>query len=518
MILKPARPEGLPKRLQSLYELLHQNGRKRLHWIGILGSGMWPLAQYIQAYSKYYDLDIQIQGSDLRATDQPYPFEIFTTHSPSHITTAEPICGIIHTSVADKTHVEIQTAQSLHIPYWSRGELLALMSYLFPHNVVCTGTCGKTSTTALISTLMTHHHPLMILGGKLVNTSQKGFDSKLLSRSSLLITEADESDGTHELNRPQIGVITSSSPDHLDHYGSQGQLMDSLLIFCRQTKEALVIPSHDPLLKPIKDIQHTLSCHVITVGTQSSSDVWIDPQKVSHDDDTPPHQHLSMVARHLKHHPQWIQQALEPLQSTQVYSYPALQHHLNVALAMVVCHLSQAMRDSSHKPAVNAHHTLSTYKGVRRRLEVVYESKDVTIINDYAHNPQKISSAISIVKRTYKDDYIEVIFEPHKTSRIITQQASFSRAFYGAHHVLVAPIYEPQGAATQAHLYDPTALGVLIAQHSHLRVSYLESYEVSGQRITPQQPSEFRRRVIIVMGAGYSQSALPYLESHFDVA
>lgn len=504
--------DQLPARLQQLYHLLHEPRPIKLHWIGILGSGMWPLAKLMQAYSQRHNLHITIQGSDLRTpTAAGYPdppFHIFSDHSRAHLDTGARPDGLIYTAVASPQHIERQAATELAIPQWSRGELMALMSAITPHTIICTGTCGKTSTTGLIAFFLQNspRRPTVVMGGGPIAMGQGGF---IPGHAEHLLIEADESDGTHQLGWADIGLITATTADHLDHYGSYDQLALSFKTFAQRINHALVIPTSEaitPLLK--KD----LATPVVTVGTQPESDVRISMASPAS---------LSLHARQLHHHPRWIRQALGPLTETAspiLLTLPPLTIAMNAALAWVAAQLYSYHPTANQPPTRTSWPDLRHYQGVHRRLEVVYTSPKLTIINDYAHNPEKVVAAITIVQQTWPEAYLEVIFEPHKSTRILEHFTKFCRAFAPAHHVLIAPLYEPAGLAkTSRSPYDPQALAQGISQHSGTGVSLLQTYAQTGQRLTGKLPSTTQGRVILIMGAGRSEQALPYLLEHFKV-
>lgn len=504
--------DQLPPRLQQLYHLLHEPRPIRLHWVGILGSGMSPLARLIQAYSEHHNLHITIQGSDLRdaAGKAELPFHIFTGHTPSNLATAMRPDGLIYTAVAGPEHIERQAADELAIPQWSRGELLALMSTITPHTISCTGTCGKTSTTGLIAFLLQNspQPPAVVMGGQAVAMGQGGF---IPGHTDHLLIEVDESDGTHQLGRTNIGLITATTADHLDHYGSYDQLAASFQTFAQRTSHALVVPAGEPITALLKN----LATPVITVGTQPSSDVLVTAAAPAR---------LLLHAHQLDHYPHWIRQALSPLTTPHppvLLTLPPLTIAMNAALAWTAAQLYSYHTTAPQATTPTALPDLRHYQGIHRRLEVVYTSPQLTIINDYAHNPEKIATATATVGQTWPEAYLEVIFEPHKSARLLEHFTGFCRAFASAHHVLIAPLYEPAGITTphsaQASSYEPQTLAQGITRHSGAEVSLLQAYAHTGQRLTGNLPATAQGRVILIMGAGRSEQALPHLFKHFKV-
>ena len=84
---------------------------------------------------------------------------------------------------------------------------------------------------------------------------------------------------------------------------------------------------------------------------------------------------------------------------------------------------------------------LKSYKGVGRRLEIFFENPNYTLINDYAHNPGKIRSAISAVRSSYPNSCITAVFQPHRYSRLTTMYDLFAESFCESTTTIVLPIY-----------------------------------------------------------------------------
>ena len=498
----------IPRRLQQLHQLLHRSRAIKLHWIGILGSGMWPLAQLLAAYAEQHDLDLVIQGSDLRATKDQLSFQIFSSHSPAHLTAPPIPSGVIHTSVVAHDHVEMQAARDLDIPCWSRGELLALMTHYFAQTIACAGTCGKTSTTSMVYHLIKdlQPQPTLIMGGEGVECASDGF---VKGDQYSLLLEADESDGTHQLLQPELSVITATTPDHLEYYGSPTELVAAFTTLVQQTKHAVIIPAAEPLLDEISVLKPPLPV-IVTVGA-TRGDVMVAELA---------HHTIALHAPQLETQPLWIQHALEALRTPYHYHLPPLNVAINSAVAVVTALLYQYLAHGEHPrhTAVLPLH-FKTYLGVRRRLEIIYAAATLTIINDYAHNPEKVGTALRVLKQNYPRAYLELIFEPHKHRRVLRHLNAFSQSFKGAHHLVLAPLYEPQGgsSACMSRRYDAADFATMIKQNSQIPVTHLSHYAQTGQRITAQIPKSYSGRVIMVMGAGRCERALPYLAQHFKI-
>lgn len=488
----------MTSRLSKLSEFLEgRDGlpKIKVHFTGILGSGMWPLAQLFQAWCDHKSQPIEIQGSDLRvsSTYESGSWRIFAGHQSGYLTEHGKVDLLVHTAAAKADHVELASAREHNIPTCSRGEMLAALSRYFKRTIVCTGTCGKTSTTAMLLHLLKGFYPTAVLGGQWIRSQSADLENSGFQWGSddLLIVEADESDNTHTLFQPSMGLITTTTPDHIDNYGSEAALSRSFVHFAQNTQNTLII-NHDDGMKHLKASATSHKPLVISVGYDEAADVRIVEQAAPQGKQRFRLSASSEAAESLQH---FLPVSLE-LSWTQYIS--------NAAMAYVAYLMSHQHADEKA--------SFQGFAGVRRRLEVIYENPVFTLINDYAHNPEKVKASIRAIRDAYPGDYLEVIFEPHKSSRVYQSQAEFAAAFQGVHHVIVAPLYEPKGADRRQ--YHAAEFGEEIRRHSGVCVSHLPSYSLTGQLITRQLSPTFRRRVTIVMGAGKSEEALPFLMSH----
>ena len=491
--------------ISKLSELLESRGGLqsiKVHFTGILGTGMWPLAQLFQALCDHRSWPTKIQGSDLRvsSTYESGAWTVLAGHQPGYLTEHGKVDLLVHTSAAKADHVELVAAREHNIPTCSRGQMLAVLSRYFKRTIFCPGTSGKTSTTAMLLHLLKDFHPTAVLGGQLIkadlaesakskSTESSGFQ---WGSEDLLIVEADESDGTHTLFQPSVGLITTTTADHMDHHGSEAALSRSFVHFAQNTQNTLII-NHDDEIKHLKASSTSHLPLMISVGYHEGAGVRIVEQAAPHGK-----QRFRLLAS--SQAPQSLQHLL-PVS----LEIPWTQYISNAAMAYTAYLMSHPHTHTEDKASFQG------FAGVRRRLEVVYEGPTLTLINDYAHNPEKVKASIRAICDAYPKDYLEVIFEPHKSSRVYQRKAEFAEAFQGVHHVIVAPLYEPKGADHRP--YHAAEFGEEIRKHSKVSVSHLPSYSLTGQLITRELSPAFRRRVTIVMGAGNSEEALPFLMS-----
>jgi len=163
-------------------------------------------------------LDFDVQGSDARKSANTDRLEkigatVFEGHRAENIGDAQVV---VYSSAVKDDNPEVVEARRRSIPVIPRAEMLAELMTLKPYSVAVAGTHGKTSTTSMVSTVLTHAgvDPTTVVGGVVESL---GSNAKL-GGSEWFVTEADESDRSFLMLNPTIGVI------HKHRQGTHGIL------------------------------------------------------------------------------------------------------------------------------------------------------------------------------------------------------------------------------------------------------------------------------------------------------
>ena len=201
----------------------HSNYKlKNIHFIGIGGSGMCGIAEVLM------NLGYNVSGSDNASSANTIRLEklgisISYEHKPENLDNIEMV--VRSTAILDD-NPEIIEAKKRQIPLLARAEMLSsLMNN--KRGIAVAGTHGKTTTTSLIASIMSHAEldPTFINGG-IINSFNS---SAQLGKGQYLIAEADESDQSFLLLQPSISVITNIEPDHLINYDNDFENLKSYL-------------------------------------------------------------------------------------------------------------------------------------------------------------------------------------------------------------------------------------------------------------------------------------------------
>lgn len=399
------------------------------HFIGVGGIGMSAIAQILveQGY--------RVSGSDLgqnRITAKlaSKGARIYQGHRAEQV----PEDAIVICSTAIQgTNPEVQRAQELGLPMVHRSDILGELIAQHGRSVAVGGTHGKTTTSSLISFLLLRAglDPTIVVGGEV--SAWQG--NARLGNSSILVAEADESDGTLVKFAPHLGVITNMELDHTDHYQSLEQVVTTFQEFaarCTVVVACVDCPAVRSHLRP--DISYSLE--------QPEADYTL---------------------RQVQYSSQGS--------SAQVYERGCFlgelnlgvlgRHNLSNALgAIAVCRYLGV-------PWASLAAALPEFVGASRRFEIKGSWDGITLVDDYAHHPSEIR--VTLAAARLRSPQVVAIFQPHRYSRIHSLLTEFGGAFGDADRVVVTDIY----AAGEQNIYGLSGdqVAAVVAEH-HTQVSY----------------------------------------------
>lgn len=384
-----------------------------IYFVGIGGIGMSALARYFLAKGS------KVSGYDKTRTpltDQlsSEGMQIVFDESPSHIPAGIDL--VVYTPAVPATHQGLVYLRNAGITVMKRAEVLGLIS----KNTRCiaiAGTHGKTTTSALTAHLL-HQSGLGIsafLGGIL-----SGYNSNLiLGDGAWTIMEADEFDRSFLHLEPEIAVIMSMDPDHLDIYGNARDFYQGFKDFTGKIKQGGKLLIREGLLTNFtqEEIQtlRERQIQVIEFGWDSAS-VLLNNATAERG-----------VFRFDYHFGDSV------LKDVEIFM-PGKHNAENASVAITIA-LMQKIDDSRIRES------LKSFKGIQRRFEKIFQSGKVVYIDDYAHHPTELEAAISTAKLLYPKSKITGIFQPHLYSRTRDFSAGFAKALDQLDEIYLLEIY-----------------------------------------------------------------------------
>ncbi len=415
--------------MKTFYQVPEMRRIKRIHFVGIGGSGMCGIAEVLlnQGY--------EISGSDLQENANTRHLaamgaRLFIGHGAANVSGASVV---VQSSAVGADNVEVATAREQRIPVVPRAEMLAeLMRYR--HGIAVAGTHGKTTTTSLITSILAAdgNAPTFVVGGR-VNSAGT---NAALGESRYLVAEADESDASFLHLQPMLAVVTNIDADHMATYGFDfSRLSGTFVDFLHNLPfyGLAVLCIDDP---NVRDIIPRVSRPVLTYGFDEKADYRIE--------------HMNLKERHASfriHRPD----GLAPLEVR--LNIPGSHNVLNAAAAIAVCSDEQVADESILRG-------LEEFQGVGRRFEVYGDypvpGGHAMLVDDYGHHPREVAATIRAVRDGWPDRRLVMIFQPHRYSRTRDLYEDFVQVLSDCDVLVVNEVYgageEPLPGATARHL------------------------------------------------------------------
>jgi UDP-N-acetylmuramate: L-alanyl-gamma-D-glutamyl-meso-diaminopimelate ligase len=417
----------------------------RVHLIGVCGTAMATLAALLKQ-----------RGHDVRGSDQNvYPpmsdflagegIRTMTGYSAANITS--DIDLVVVGNAISRGNPELETVLERKIRYCSLPEAIRDQFLWGSRSIVLAGTHGKTTTTSLTGWLLTHGKldPTILVGGIALNLGDGG-SSYRVGRGRDFVIEGDEYDSaffdkTAKFLKylPDVAVINNIEFDHADIYKS----IDEVRLAFRRL--ANLVPKNGLLLLGADSpdaaaLAATAVSPVETYGTTDGLD-WQAYEIAHHDGQT-----------HFK-----IRRKGE-LFGTFVSPLLGL-HNVRNALAAV------AVGAFAGLSAATLAEGLTSFRGIKRRLETVGTGGGVTILDDFAHHPTAVHETLAALRTGYPNRRLWAVFEPRSASscrRVF--QDDFAKAFGPADEVVVAAVFrsslpEAERMSAEQLVSDLTAKG-----------------------------------------------------------
>ena len=454
---------------------MEPKGIKNIYLIAICGTGMAALAGLLKKAGH------SVTGSDANI----YPpmsillndagIKIFPGYKKENI--FKDIDLVIVGNAVSKTNEEVQAVIEAGIPYTSFPAALSQFFLEGKKSLVVTGTHGKTTTTSLLSWVLesSNRKPGFMVGGWL-----KNFDTNYqVSQGEYFVTEGDEYDsaffdkGPKFLHyRPDASILTSIEFDHADIFNDLEQIKQVFRDYVGLIKPdgVMLVKSDD---NNIREVIKSASCNIETYGYDEAAEWRIESYRFEkgfgHFSLAFKNQHrgdfeLAMIGRH---------------------------NVENAAAVAGLCFNLGLTKDEINEG-------FRTFKGVKRRQEIVGEKKGITVIDDFAHHPTAIDLTIDAVKKAYPGQKVWAVFEPRSaTSRRKVFEDSFPNSFLKADRVIFSKVFAPE-KIKEEELLDIEGVAASICELGGI-ADYIPQVDDIVEFITKNSKAG---NVILVMSSG----------------
>ena len=437
---------------------MYLENKRHIHFIGIGGSGMFPLAQILHAKGYY------LTGSDNNETDtlqmvREMGIPVTLGQKAENIEGADLI---VHTAAIMPDNPELIAARESGVPTIERSVLLGEITAHYSDAVCISGTHGKTTTTSMTTQILLDAgiDPTCVIGGKLPAIHGSG----RVGKSPVMVCEACEFVDTFLKLYPDIAVILNIDADHLDYFKTMENLIASFRKFAEKATKVLIVNGDD--LNTQKAVSG-LDKRILTFGYAPTNDYY--PKNIVHVDGVTlsfdlcrKEEVLTRITLHI----------------------PGDHNILNAIAACVASHEAGATWEQC-AAGLNAFH------GAQRRFEVLGKIGGITVADDYGHHPTEIEATLKAAK-ALPFKRVWAVHQPFTYSRTATLLDDFARVLSHADFVVLSEIM----GSREKNTYNIYAKD--LAAKIHGCVWFPDFPEIADYVVKNARPGD----LILTVGAG----------------
>jgi len=425
---------------------------QRIHFVGIGGSGMSPLAEIL------HEQGYHITGSDWGESDNIHRLEglgipIFKGHFAENLGDTELL---VYTSAVSADNPELKAAKERRIPMIERGALLGKITLRYDRTVAVAGTHGKTTTSSMLShtLLKADIDPSVFIGGRLPLINANGRAGK----SDIMVCEACEFQDHYLAMRPAYGIILNVDADHLEYFGSLDGVIKSFNTFSKLCDTLIINADDENTLKAVEGVDKP----IVTCGLKDGCE-W---QAVN----------VSFKESYGE---------FDCLHNGEFFAHITLgvpgKHNVSNALTAIA---AATLCGATKEQIVDG---IADFNGAGRRFEFLGTFDGVTIADDYAHHPTEIEATLTAAKSMgYR--HVWAVFQPFTFSRTARHLDSFAAALSLADTAVVSDIMGSREHNTwgvhSKQITDKMTNGVYIAEFPEITDYILEHVEEGDLVVT----------------------------------
>lgn len=451
---------------------------QHVHFIGIGGIGMSGIARVL------LEMGWKVSGSDLRSSSITGGLEemgarIYVGHRAENLSDADVV---VLSSAIPEENPELVEARRRGLSIIERSEMLAFLMRQ-KYGIAVAGTHGKTTTTSMVAKVLdlADLRPTVIIGGEV---NDIGSNAKL-GGGTHLVAEADESDASFIHLEPKIAIITNIDADvnlsaapfrdlNFDSEKTMTRVEEMFEIFARKVPDdgRLVLCWDHPRVRNLgRKVEHAK----ITYGFHEDAELTV--------------RELQLDGLRCRGEVVYRGESLGQLQ----LNVPG-RHNVSNALAAIAVGLALGLPISTILSA------LSAYEGVQRRFQILGEVGGVTVVDDYAHNPQKIAAALHAARTAVSKTKgrVVAVFQPHRYTRTKFLFEDFCKSFGDCDLMLVTDIYSA-GESPILGLRVESLMEGILANSPHVEAYHTpKELDVVRRLSTLVRPGD----LVITLGAG----------------
>jgi UDP-N-acetylmuramate--alanine ligase len=343
-------------------------------FIGIAGTGMSAIAQYLNGVGKQVSGSDRLFGSDSKnEIERQFESMGIRCYFQDGLGIIDKTEVIVISTAIEESNIELQKARKLGLTVVKRSELLAAISSE-KKTIAVGGTSGKSTTTAMIFHILESngYSPSLMTGAGLSSLQEKGLPGNAwVGESDWLVIESDESDGSIVNYKPEIAVVLNIDRDHKEF----DELMLLFQTFKNNTRGTFIVNQDYKLTQSLS--QNSMQ----DFGTSGDAGFL--------------GSHFSQIGFSILFTCKYIN-----------FTVPVIgRHNMENTLAAVAVCASVGVSVSDSAKA------MTTFRGIYRRTQLIGEKDGICVIDDFAHNPSEVAAAIKACQAVGKR--VHAWFQPH---------------------------------------------------------------------------------------------------------
>ena len=387
-----------------------------VYFLGIGGIGMSALARWFMKKGlnvSGYDRTSTTLTSELQQEGMKIHFEDDVARIPAEVKSTKERTLVIFTPAIPKDHREHAFLMKEGYTIMKRSEVLGLISKDYI-TIGVAGTHGKTTTSSMVAHILKTAGKNMVgfLGGITTNYNSNLVMNGEVAKDTIAVAEADEYDRSFLRLFPQVAIVTSADPDHLDIYGDHESVINSFKDYIKQINKGGHLIIHESIAELLAaDVNH-VEKHIYSMSRGQFFAGNITAKSGFFEFDL----HGFGKVEHVR------------------LGVPGFHNIENAIAASIAAHQCGVSMGNIKK-------ALESFSGVKRRFEFVMKGKHVIYVDDYAHHPTEIEAFLSSMKSMYGSKKLTVIFQPHLFSRTRDFADGFAKSLSLADELLLMDIY-----------------------------------------------------------------------------
>jgi UDP-N-acetylmuramate--alanine ligase len=390
---------------------------RNIYFLGIGGIGMSALARWFKKKGlnvSGYDRTETILTKELTAEGMEIHYEDDVANLPAEVLKNKDHTLVVFTPAIPRDHKEYNHLLQEGYAVIKRSEVLGLLTKNYK-TIAVAGTHGKTTTSSMVAHILKSAGKNMVafLGGITTNYESNLVMHGEIGTDTIVVAEADEFDRSFLRLFPEIAIITSADPDHLDIYGDHDSMITSFRDFVKQIKPGGALIIHESIAEKLASDATSITQYLYSMSRGQ------------------------FFAGNIKAHSGFFEFDLMGFGGTVErirLGVPGF-HNVENAVAASIAAQHCGVTISQIKIA------LESFSGVKRRFEFVYRNDNVIFIDDYAHHPTEIDAFLKSVKSMYPRKKLTVVFQPHLYTRTRDFASGFSKSLSLADELFLMDIY-----------------------------------------------------------------------------